>query len=211
MSWDDYINRFIGGNLVYEDQILAAHFTAESPKVLQCPADRGERVDWMGDWFGVRTYAMVSAGRDYARNIQISTAGLSYPLPVPKLGVGIYWYDEAVSEPELDARSYKTSVVEDPAGSFLLVEQPNAQGCSGNEWPSVSIGPYGKGSWSDLYQIDPSPDPPKNQGMALYRLHGKRFNYLFVDGHVATMDADDTFGTGSMITPRGGWTIYRGD
>jgi prepilin-type N-terminal cleavage/methylation domain-containing protein/prepilin-type processing-associated H-X9-DG protein len=211
MTWDDYINPYIGGHLDYEDLILGAHLTADTPKILACPADLGQRVDWMGDWFGVRTYAMVSAGRNYGVNIQISTGGGTYPLPPPLMGVGIYWFDNSVAEPDPDARSYKATVVQDPAGSFLLVEQPNAQGCAGNEWPSVSVGPYGKGNWSDLYQIDPSPSPPQNQGQALYTLHGQRFNYLFNDGHVEAMEASETYGTGSLITPRGFWTIYRGD
>jgi prepilin-type processing-associated H-X9-DG protein len=214
MAWDSYINPYIGGKVPYDDLILGVLYTDVSPKILKCPADRAAKVDWMGGgspWFGIRTYSMVSAGKTWATDIQVSTAGGAYPLPTPMLGVGIYWFDGGVARPDPEARSYKTSVVGDPAGSLLLVEQPNKQGAAGNEWPCVSIGPSGGGSWSDLYQTDPSATPPQNQGKALYASHGDRFNYVFCDGHVEALRLERTWGTGSRLTPFGMWTIRPGD
>ncbi len=213
-SWDSYINQYIGGRLKWEDLSIGVLYEDASPKILKCPADKGEKVDWMGGaspWFGVRTYAMVSAGKSWSYDIQVSTAGGSYPLPPPTIGVGIYWVDESVAKPDAEAPSYKSNVVLDPAGSLLLVEEPNKQGAAGNEWPCVSIGPVGSGSWSDLYQTDPTASPPKNQGKALYAAHGDRFNYVMLDGHIEALKLEQTFGTGTKLTPRGMWTLKPGD
>ncbi|EIQ00465.1 prepilin-type N-terminal cleavage/methylation domain-containing protein [Opitutaceae bacterium TAV1] len=56
-------------------------------------------------------------------------------------------------------------------------------------------------------------DSPKNQvneGKGL-SLHGGRFNYLFVDGHVKSYRPEETIGTGTMDAPKGIWTIASGD
>ncbi len=213
-SWDSYINQYIGGKLSWEDLTLGVLYTDTTPKILKCPADRGEKVDWMGGsspWFGIRTYAMVSAGKSWSVDIQVSTAGGSYPMPTPTTGVGLYWYDDSIARPDPDAPSFKSTVVRDPAGSLMLVEEPNKQGAAGNEWPCVSIGPSGGGAWSDLYQIDPSAAPPQNQGKALYTAHGSRFNYVFLDGHIESLRIERTFGTGTRLTPFGAWTLRPGD
>ncbi len=211
VSWDSYINQYIGGRAAWDDLIVGVLWADSTPKVLRCPGDRGQKVDWMGDWLGVRTYAMVGAGKAWSTQIQVSTAGQSYPLPIPEMSVGMYWFDTAVSQPDPEAKSFKSGIVSDPSGTLLLVEQPNAQGAAGNEWPCVSVGPYGTGGWSDLYQIDPAPAPPQNQGRALYAQHGQRFTYLFTDGHVETLRVEQTYGSGSRITPKGMWTVARGD
>ena len=57
-------------------------------------------------------------------------------------GSGVYWQDNGLAAsglPDWNARSYKTSVVRDAAGTILLVEQANGQGAVGNVWPSISL------------------------------------------------------------------------
>ena len=135
-----------------------------------------------------------------------------------KRGVGVYWMDAGVAggRPDWEARSYKTSVVQDNGNSILLVEQPNGQGAVGNVWPSISFGPVGN---STLHQIDPTAQPQNpnaggsgmNQGALSYKLHSSRFNYLFHDGHVQALRTAETIGTGTLASPRGMWTITAGD
>jgi prepilin-type N-terminal cleavage/methylation domain-containing protein/prepilin-type processing-associated H-X9-DG protein len=213
-SWDSYINQFIGGKLPWEDLSIGVLYTDSTPKILKCPGDKGEKVDWMGGsnpWFGVRTYAMVSAGKTWSVDIQVKTMNGNYTLPTATMGVGLYWYDDSVARPDPDAPSYKSNMVLDPAGSLLMVEQPNKQGAAGNEWPCVSIGPSGSGSWSDLYQMDPSAAPPQNQGKPLYTAHGDRFNYVFLDNHIEALRIESTWGRGTRLTPFGAWTLRPGD
>jgi hypothetical protein len=95
-------------------------------------------------------------------------------------------------------------VVKDPAGTILLVEEPNIQNVVGNIWPCISLGPQGGG---DLYQMDPSPDA-KNYGNNSYGLHSKRFNYLF---HVQALKIEQTVGSGTLAAPKGMWTVAVGD
>lgn len=219
LTWDTYINRYIGGKLADADLVIGVLDVEVSPKIVACPSDRGAKVSWVGNpaWFGIRTYAMNSVGPAWSSQYQVSTAGQRYPLPNISNGVGIYWMDGGLPGglPDMDAKGYKTSVVNDPAGTLLLVEEPNGQGVAGNIWPCIANGPAGSGS---LYQIDPSalpqdPNSPSglNQGLSLYKTHGQRFNYLFHDGHTETLRINGTIGTGTTNNPRGMWTVKAGD
>jgi prepilin-type N-terminal cleavage/methylation domain-containing protein/prepilin-type processing-associated H-X9-DG protein len=219
IAWDTYINRYIGGKLPDADLIIGVLDVEVSPKIEACPSDRGPRVSWMGNpsWFGVRTYAMNSVGPTWGSQYQVSTANQRYPLPNISHGVGIYWMDAGLAGglPDMDAKGYRTSAVNDPAGTLLLVEEANGQGAAGNIWPCIANGPTGSGS---LYQMDPTappqdPNSPSgvNQGKALYKMHGQRFNYLFHDGHAETLRLTSTVGTGTTNNPRGMWTVRAGD
>ena len=122
--------------------------------------------------------------------------------------MGIYWTDGGLGGlPDWDAKGYKASVVGDPAGTILLVEEPNIQNVAGNIWPCICIGPKGAG---DLYQVDPSPSA-KNFGNNQYGIHSRRFNYLFHDNHVQPLKIEQTVGTGTLDNPKGMWTVRRGD
>jgi prepilin-type N-terminal cleavage/methylation domain-containing protein/prepilin-type processing-associated H-X9-DG protein len=218
LSWDVYIHQYLGGRAAEADLNQGIVDLAFAPKIVVCPADRGPKVWWITDTFsGVRSYSMNGAGPAWQAEYQIPTAGQKYPMPQPNRGVGIYWRDNGLigGRPDWDARSFKTSVVRDAAGTILLVEQPNGQGAVGNEWPSISLGPQGAGS---LYQIDPAAptqDPAAtggvNQGAMTYNSHGQRFNYLFHDGHIQSLRTTDTIGSGTLTASRGMWTIAPGD
>lgn len=219
LAWDTYINRYIGGKLPDADLVIGVLDVEVSPKIVACPSDRGPRVSWMGNpsWFGVRTYAMNSVGPAWSSQYQVSTAGQRYPLPNIVNGVGIYWQDAGLPGglPDMDAKGYKSSVVNDPAGTLLLVEEANGQGAAGNIWPCIANGPTG---YDALFQIKPNevpqnPNSPsgENQGKLLYKAHGQRFNYLFHDGHVETLRITSTVGTGTTNSPRGMWTVKAGD
>ena len=43
------------------------------------------------------------------------------------------------------------------------------------------------------------------------RLHNKRFNYLFSDGHVSGLRPDETIGGGTLAAPLGPWTLNPND
>ncbi len=222
MGWDSFIHRYIGGTAPEEDLTIGVVDVEVAPKIEKCPADRQPKVSWIGNppWFGVRSYAMNSVGPRWSTDYQVPTARQTYPLPAITRGVGIYWYDNAVPAPDWDARGYKTSVVRDFAGTILMVEEPTGQQCVGNEWTCVSLGPrisHG-GAQGCLYQIDTAAQPqdPRspnglNQGAALYKLHGSRFNYLFHDNHVETLRIEQTVGAGRLDNPLGMWTILPGD
>ena len=215
LSWDDYLHRYIGGSAPEADLIVGISGgiadRATIPAILRCPADRIEiSIAWAT--FGQRrTYAMNYAGPDF------SIGTKNGPLPPPDYGVGVYYNLRGSAPgalPDWEPRGYKDSVVRDPAGTILLVEQPEGGNICGNDWPSFSMAPTGQaqgGTYTEQspYQIVVGGKQP--WGTAAYGLHSRRFNYLFHDGHVAIHPITATVGTGTTNAPRGMWTMVPGD
>ncbi len=219
LAWDSWIHRYIGGTAPDDELITGLTPTSFCPKIEKCPADRiptlASDPQWAWVNYGLRrSYSMNSVGPNWSSDYQVPTANQSYPLPDlsqnGRHGVGIYWQDDGLPGtklPDWNARGYKSSVIRDPAGTTLLVEEPNIQNVVGNIWPCICLGPRGAG---DLYQLDPSPDA-KNFGNDQYGIHSRRFNYLFHDNHVETLRIEQTVGTGTLTAPKGMWTVAPGD
>ncbi len=215
LAWDTWIHRYIGGNAPENTLNIALVPTTYAPKIEKCPADRLPTLESDPQWgwvnYGMRrTYAMNSVGPNWGSDWWVSAGS-----PLPRLdiagrhGVGISWVGPgAGGYPDWDAKGYKTTVVKDPAGTILLVEQPNIQNAVGNAWPAFCNGPYGSG---DLYQLDPNLAAAKNFGNNQYGIHGRRFNYLYHDNHVEALKLEQTVGSGTLNNPRGGWTVASGD
>ncbi len=215
LAWDSWIHRYVGGTAPESQLNRALVPTVYAPKIEKCPADRMPTLESDPTWgwvnYGLRrTYAMNSVGPTWGSDWWVDARQ-----PLPNLaqpgrhGVGIAWIGAGVDGwPDPDAKGYKTSVVKDPAGTFLLVEQPNIQNAVGNVWPAFCNGPYGNG---DLYQVDPNMKDAKNYGNDQYGIHGRRFNYLYHDNHVQALRIEQTIGSGTLANPKGGWTCAPGD
>jgi len=223
ISWDSYINRYIGGHASDADLSVGLMFDGAAPKALACPADQFPKVNWVGGaapWLALRSYSMVGVGSqqgadsDYQRDPAKGLPSLSLP---GKLSVGIYWQDATATAPNWEPLGYKATVVRDPSGTILLCENTHGQQCAGNIWTCICIGPQSTGAGQVLYQTDASPsqDPtssaPENQGLLLYKAHKNRFNYVFNDGHVESLKIEQTIGTGTLTAPKGMWTMVPGD
>ena len=210
-AWDGYINSYIGGKLKPADLMFGVEDTEDMPPILRCTADRGVDTGWVANYPGVygrRTYAMNAAGPNWGTEYQIT---VSKPLPPPDRGVGIYYEDTSVLFMDWEAKSYNSSVVLDPSGTILLVEEPAGDNVADNQWPCICLGPQGTASQGngEMYQTDPA--DTENQGNVLYRAHGTRFNYLFYDNHVEPLRIEQTVGTGTLASPKGRWTLAPGD
>jgi prepilin-type N-terminal cleavage/methylation domain-containing protein/prepilin-type processing-associated H-X9-DG protein len=212
LSWDDYIHRYVGGAAPEADLIVGASGAiadrATIPRILKCPADRIEiTISWAV--FGQRrTYAMNYAGPTFMLTTRTE------PLPPPNYGVGIYYNLRASapgSLPDWEPRGFAETAVEDPAGTLLLVEQPEGGNIAGNDWPSFCMGPTGPASGQDQSPYQVVIGGRQKWGEATYGLHARRFNYLFHDGHVAIHRLTETVGTGTTNAPRGMWTMKAGD
>jgi prepilin-type N-terminal cleavage/methylation domain-containing protein/prepilin-type processing-associated H-X9-DG protein len=235
VSWDSWINSYIGGHASPADMEVGALLIGDAPQVLTCPADRFPKVAWMGGndpIIATRSYAMNASGGGYGPFCQVNDQNRTYPLPDLTQpgghGVGIYWTDEG-STPDWSARGYRTSVVKDNAGTILLAEDASSQGCAGNIWPCVCCGPQTSdgtsGGWGNLFQTDLGAPTGSgelesggySEGFLLYKAHGNRFNYAFCDGHVEALKIEDTVGTASgppqvrLKNPKGMWTVTQGD
>ncbi len=214
LSWDDYLHKYIGGSAPEADLIVGISGgiadRSSIPRILKCPADRIEiTIEWAT--FGQRrTYAMNYAGPNFILTSRTA------PLPTPDYGVGVY-YDlrstAAGSLPDWEARGYKDSVPQDPAGTILLVEQPEGGNICGNDWPSFCMAPTGpaQGGYPEQSPYQIPTGSRQKWGMTTYGLHGGRFNYLFHDGHATIYRMTDTVGSGTTNAPRGMWTMRVGD
>jgi prepilin-type processing-associated H-X9-DG protein len=137
--------------------------------------------------------------------------------------VGVYITDSTltIANAVWDPPGYKSGAVQDPAGTILLCELPNQYNLAGNVWPSYCVGPgYNIPTWSaseggaydNVQASNKTPaDGKTTYGAALFGLHDRRFNYLFHDGHVATLRPQDTVGGGTTNNPLGMWTMVKGD
>jgi prepilin-type N-terminal cleavage/methylation domain-containing protein/prepilin-type processing-associated H-X9-DG protein len=209
LSWDDYINRYIGGTDSDADLQLGITALNSAPAILKCPADRIPIPT--GQWWSTgarRSYAMTYAG----------TVSPGQPLPRNQKGTGIYFnYKTGPFSGQLcndEQQSYKLGLIVDPAGTILLAEQPEGGNVAGNDYPAFSQGPIGSSGSVDNpqnpYQINNN-TTVQSIGGAVYGLHSKRFNYLFHDGHVEALKIEDTVGSGTTTAPKGMWTITQGD
>jgi len=214
LSWDDYIHRYIGGTAPDADLIVGISGgiadKGSIPKILKCPADRIEITIVWAVFGQRRTYAMNYAGPSFTLN------SASAQLPPPDYGIGVYYdfYNTAPgSLPDWDARGYRDTVAQDPSGTVLLVEQPEGGNICGNDWPSFSMGPTGspQGGYPEQTPYQVVIGEKQQWSGTTYGLHGRRFNYLFHDGHVGLHRIEDTVGTGSMRAPKGMWTMKAGD
>ena len=204
LSWDDYIHRNIGGGDTDADLLVGASGALADaslvPKILKCPADKIQITIAWAKFAQRRTYAM--NGNDIVSPTSLPGS--------PTHGVGVYIQNNNGSLPPWDPPGYKSSIVKDPAGTLLLVEQPEGGNIAGNDWPSFCMGPTGPSSGDQTpYQIVSG--GRSTWGATAYGLHGKRFNYLFHDSHVDTLRIEKTVGTGTTNAPKGMWTLVAGD
>jgi len=211
LSWDDYIHRYIGGSAPDADLVVGISGgiadRSTIPKILKCPADNIQISITWATYGQRRTYAMNYAGPNFVLSSATS------PLPAPTHGVGVYYNLRSTaggSMPEWEPRGFSTAVVEAPAGTLLLVEQPEGGNIAGNDWPSFSQGPTGPSNGDQTpYQI--AVGGRQAWGAKAYGLHGNRFNYLFFDGHAAIHKITETVGTGTTNAPKGMWTMKADD
>jgi prepilin-type N-terminal cleavage/methylation domain-containing protein/prepilin-type processing-associated H-X9-DG protein len=205
LTWDDYLNRFIGGNDSDADLMLGAS-SAGIPKLLKCPADRIEiTISWAS--FGQRrTYSINGADQ-----IPINANG-SVALPAkPTHGLGVYLFKSDGALPPWDPPGYKSSLVTDPVGTILLAEQPEGGNIAGNDYPSFCLGPTGPANAGDQTPYQIVTGGTQTYGNAAYGLHSHRFNYLFHDGHVEALKIEQTIGSGTVTAPKGMWTLTPGN
>jgi prepilin-type N-terminal cleavage/methylation domain-containing protein len=213
LAWDSYIIRYLGVKVSNTDLFDGFVDVDLAPKVERCPADRGQKIipgtSINGDDIsGVRSYGMVYCPE--INGVKTTTYGVKYTLTTTSMGVGVWWQDTS-GLPDFDAKSFKSSIVKDVSGSILLAEQANLNNFVGNVWPAFCQGPAGSGIRSVCYQVNPTSNQQGNQGQALYRSHGSRFNYLFHDYHVEALKTNETIGSGDLWVPKGMWTIKPND
>ncbi|MFO1475779.1 MAG: DUF1559 domain-containing protein [Verrucomicrobiota bacterium] len=229
-GWDAFCAPYLG--CTYPQSLMVQGTIPDefSPKVLRCPTDTLPS-GWPSDWAGRRTYVMVPPG-GWNVGVQVNVTGGKYKLPsISKqtsgpCGVGIYWRVSGANV-DWDAKGYKSTAVQDPAGTFILVEQPFNNNSAANIWTCFTYGPISPQVPGETFQLPGSGGPESgtfgsgtpvvNYGRHTYKLHGNRFDYLFHDNHVESLPIERTVGSGSTnfvagnSQCRGMWTAVMGD
>jgi prepilin-type N-terminal cleavage/methylation domain-containing protein/prepilin-type processing-associated H-X9-DG protein len=190
-SWDKLVIKELGGNPPADQVNLGVLPGEYCPGVLKCPSDNIPNTISWAQYAQRRSYSMISA---VSQNVVWTTPGS--PLPRPLYGVGVMYYAPGTGLPNLEAPGYKTTVVLKPSETLMLAENPKTNNIVGNVWPAVTWNPS---------------DELSGYGGPVYTLHGKRFIYLFHDGHAQPIRPQDTVGRGNMSTPLGMWTIPADD
>jgi prepilin-type N-terminal cleavage/methylation domain-containing protein/prepilin-type processing-associated H-X9-DG protein len=190
LSWDDLINRALGGGAPQDQLDVAIMDSIYTPKLLRCPSDRNEITITWAQFGQRRSYSMVSGPERDGNNWSKGTLGK------PQMNVGVMYWKRDGSKADYDADGVKTTVVKNPSSTILLAENPKNNNITGNVWPAYVASPAD--------QLD-------NYGKAVQALHSGRFNYLMHDGHSEVLQAKDTFGTGTLNSPKGMWTVADGD
>lgn len=218
LTWDDYLNRYIGPTDTDADLEYGITSANGAPPILLCPADR------IPISTSLPQYMQTGARRSYSMVWGGTVIGPTYALPLLTRGMGIYFSFEGSSVAgqlaPWDPPGFNVNVVRHPSGLILLVEQPEAGNIAGNDYPSFSEGPIGpadSGSPNQTpYQIVTG--ATISMGADTYGLHGGHFNYLFHDGHVEALKWPDTIGSGdtkgpvgAANGPKGMWTIPTSD
>jgi prepilin-type N-terminal cleavage/methylation domain-containing protein/prepilin-type processing-associated H-X9-DG protein len=233
LSWDSYIHRYIGGTLDNLTLLGGVIPVDISPKILICCADP-KVVGWAWNpsaseaLYGKRSYAMVGTGTgDYLQAPVVVTGKPNYDVSKGTTrGVGVYW-TSTTTPADFDAKSFRTSIVKDTAGTLLLVEQAESNGMAGNIWPCVCINVVDSNYGAMLCEYDPKANMCANGdskatagvnfGKFVYKTHSLRFNYLFHDGHVENLSTNQTIGTAqgtgttALSNPLGMWTVKPND
>lgn len=192
LSWDDLISDHLGGNLSTAEKEAA--FNYKGLEVLKCPSDPYDPVYGTA---GVhrRSYALVRAASAVNPNDGRPFGGVAYQWTVPSL---------AAYQPS-GKFQLKISQIRNASSTFLAVENPNPWNAQGYDYESfidtpAQVSPYVM--WlGDVLTGD----------RARRTFHGDRWNFLYVDGHVESLQLEDTVRNGDFGIAHGAWTRHAWD
>ena len=214
ISWDDLMNKELGGNYTQAQLNSAGPPFNIKLNVLRCPSDKLALADYAAARWQ-RSYGMP---RHNMGTVSIGGAGPLAgdwsPGPGNATGIGLNWNNYAGGSAAPDPRwdpadavgtgesashqaSLRASALNDAAGTIAfseLIHSQNIGGCNDAYLISAASSHLGTGA-------------PKSKDF-----HNNRFNYLQCDGSVALLAPDKTLGASTNLTRQSGmWTIRAGD
>ena len=216
-SWDDMLNRSLGGGYVDSDKNAGPAPTNGFPKnSLQCPADR---IPMSAGWVG-------SPRRSYSTTLFNMQSTNWPPSPSSNTGMGMFWDKDdfypawptasawgAVVPPLTTLTSsgrydpthshnaaVRVSTVQDTTGTIWVTEQARYENLGGSRIYSAIHRADQHVQTTDVAGGYP--------GVSMSAYHNDMINYLFADGHAELMSPGKTVGNlGTLAAPQGGWTI----
>lgn len=165
MTWDKLIHRQINGTLSDYD-LLNSTLTSNAPKVLRCPSDTTIRPSWAVN--AVRSYSMPAGAQGYP--------------PTAYTGIGVSGNPSAsVTTP----RAIKLTMIPDQQGTIGLAENHYPDGPDSS---SASFNVAGNGSGAGVERpADQGPAKNVTTVNTASMIHGGKFTYGFLDGHVESL------------------------
>jgi len=174
-SWDDMLNRYVGRK--DKDADLSNQWMPNGIKLFTCPDDVWDR-QVGGVTYKTRSYSMTSC-------LTNGTYGaVFYGMGTKTLTLTAGW------PVNVNFRYVKITDAPRSSETLLLVECPYPNGST-----AQSLNRLGSPSGC---QVD-KPSDQTNQGL-IKPLHGGKWNYLFVDGHVDWLSMDQTIRTPATLT-----------
>ncbi len=209
ITWDDYLSPYLGISLTSTEMESSGRPTGKFSKTLMCPGDDIPAMGWMtglsfGDTYGLyrRSYLMIA----------LNGTPSSDPATWTWYSTG-RWYMNSTGGPNRVAWLKMTSV-RHSAETFLLGESRSGENVQGNHQSAVISGLPGQMLPSSMPVAHVvAIDMERQRQMAA---HDGRWNWLYVDGHVAPMSLSETGWTGfdynnyldkSASPPVGPWSI----
>lgn len=191
-SWDDQLRIYIGGKELTsaENEEWMVPKSNEVSTFI-CPSDKRSGFDYLGVDRALLTYVTPGKGNKWSLN----PASTEYYTSFLAYRQGSL---NDTASPSYDHR--RLSSVEDSGGAgFLMDGLPVGRGQVQGFIPVVEN--LTGGSDGDNYTV------------ATLELHDMDVNWSFVDGHVSIYNIvdPDTYGTGTLASPAGFWTVTRGD
>jgi prepilin-type N-terminal cleavage/methylation domain-containing protein/prepilin-type processing-associated H-X9-DG protein len=216
-SWDDMLNRSLGGGYVDGDKNAGPAPVNGFPKgSLQCPSDK---IPMSSGWAG-------SPRRSYSTTLFNMQATNWPPSPVSNTGMGMFWdYTDfypswatasawgtvvpalttLASTGRYDSNhvsnaAVRVSTVQAPTETIWITEQARYENLGGSRIYSAIHRADQHVQTADVAGGYP--------GIPMGSYHNDLINYLFADGHAETLNPSKTIGTlGSLGAPQGGWTL----
>jgi len=218
ISWDDLMNRELGGNYTAGQLASAGPPFDIRLNVLRCPSDKLE----LATYATTRWHRSYGMARHNMGSVSIGGAGpLASDWPPGAgnaTGIGLNWNNYAGSVAGAAPRwnpadpvstgmlpsnqtSLRDSGLNDPSGTIAfseLISTMNIGGCNDHYMISAASGHL----LNTVYGNAPTSSD----------FHNNRFNYLQCDGSVTLLAPEQTLGTGTNLTRQSGmWTIRAGD
>lgn len=213
-SWDDLMNRAIGGGYLDNDKNAGPAPVQGYPKgSLLCPSDK---IPLSNGWPG-------SHRRSYSTTLFNMQSTNWPPSPASNTGMGLFWdytdfYPNFVSTWGAVVPSFTTlaasgryssnhnanasvrvATVQAPTETVWITEQAKYENLGGSR------------IYSAIHRADThlqTADIGNFQGIPTSSYHNSLFNYLYADGHAETLAPEKTVGvTGTVAAPKGGWTL----
>jgi prepilin-type N-terminal cleavage/methylation domain-containing protein/prepilin-type processing-associated H-X9-DG protein len=197
-SWDDLLSTHLGTKI--PDNTMRGGTPTNYPMaILKCPMDTVP--------LNIANYPTLFR-RSYAMPLFNMSASTWPPANDRQTGVGLLWNNDMGPTPYWNQEdtvnsgdpgpthqlAVKSGMILESANTILMTERAHSNNMAGTIWES---------------EVNNAAQHIGDGSISSNRYHGKKYNYLMMDGHVENLRPDQT--TPNLAQQRAKWTIRAGD